>query len=431
MSENVDQQAAITARASVLMRDVPVPLDEYLLAYRDLRIILIMDCCLAASVLTFLAALSLLISNGKRNAWFFTGVIVTVLPCLLSDIFYFVVLGEADAGRRAWYMGRIHSNVAVMTMILALSIQRLKVFAHAGLADWLTDSRRRVCLAAVLFLGATCVTMLAESYAQIEFSLLFRDTSKFRRTFVASVLAINALGDCTCSIIVFMTVLRLRGLVLQSQGRHVTVATRQKSSLKATRQLIRANHRVKALVVRIMGAQAGMLVMLTAGIGVFLALPSLCGEVLGAFFERLYVALTMTQWKFVMDLLHDHLVRERVPRLQETSSAPAASVAAAERNAVTPVWSRFSADPREIIRRASLMVKAAGPSKPQAPRGAPLVRGRQGIGSSGLAVFELHSSAQLSASARRSSQSVDQQSSTLQDRAKETTTARIEQEPSR
>ncbi|KNE60973.1 hypothetical protein AMAG_06735 [Allomyces macrogynus ATCC 38327] len=260
----------------MVMRDAPVPLDEYLMAYRDLRIILIMDFCLAASVLTFLAALSLLVSKGKRNAWFFTCVIATVLPCLLSDIFYFVVLSETDSARRSWYMGRIHSNVTVMTMILALSIQRLKVFAHAGLADWLTDRRRRACLVAVLLLGTMCVTVLAESYARVDFALLFHDASKFRRTFVASVLAIDALGDCTCSIIVFMTVLRLRGLVLQSQRRQAVAAT-PKSSLKATRQLLRGNHRVKVLVVHIVIAQVGMLVMLTAGIGVFLALPSLFG----------------------------------------------------------------------------------------------------------------------------------------------------------
>ncbi|KAJ3349550.1 hypothetical protein GGF32_005372 [Allomyces javanicus] len=214
------------------------------------------------------------------------------------------------------------SSVSSASEMRSTDPLRVRIFAHAGLADWLTDRRRRACLAAVLLLGTICLTGLAESYVLVEFALLFHETSKFRRTFVATVLAIDALGDCTCSIVVFVTVLRLRGLVLRSQSRQAVAAT-PKSSLKATRQLLRANHRLKVLVVRIVSAQAGMLVVLTAGIGVFLALPSFFGEVLGSLFERLYVALTVTQWKFVMDLLHDHLVRERVPRLQEASSAPA------------------------------------------------------------------------------------------------------------
>ncbi|KNE71969.1 hypothetical protein AMAG_20422 [Allomyces macrogynus ATCC 38327] len=75
----------------------PAPRADMSISFRESRTIVVMDLCLAVSTVTFLIALSALVVNGPRTASFYVGIMATILPCLLIDIFYFVVQAKPEA----------------------------------------------------------------------------------------------------------------------------------------------------------------------------------------------------------------------------------------------------------------------------------------------------------------------------------------------
>ncbi|KAJ3348892.1 hypothetical protein GGF32_005910 [Allomyces javanicus] len=199
--------------------------------------------------------------------------------------------------KNTWYIARLAQMIFSTTVTVLVSIQRLKgtysiicVFADAGLADWITDRRLRICLGIELVIHVVLITLLVVIPA--------------RHVQGAPV-------DCDAD---FGWRLRVRTAVLDGA-----------SSTDATKRILRTNRRFRTLFLHIAAAQAGMALSVPVGISVTYTRPGYTGDAIGALVERMYIAFTMAQWQYVTDLLKERKAKHQGVKLPASGSGSCSS----------------------------------------------------------------------------------------------------------
>ncbi|KNE71970.1 hypothetical protein AMAG_15912, partial [Allomyces macrogynus ATCC 38327] len=133
---------------------------------RDPSMILVCGLCLFVTASTFLIAATFLVRKGLRVAPFYGGILAMVAPCIAVDVAHFTINSEESMA--VWYLVRIAQMVFSSTLVVVVSIQRLKVFADAGLADWLTDRRLRVTLVSFLGMRVALAAYFTVAYLRMD-----------------------------------------------------------------------------------------------------------------------------------------------------------------------------------------------------------------------------------------------------------------------
>ncbi|KAJ3349552.1 hypothetical protein GGF32_005374 [Allomyces javanicus] len=266
--------------------------------FREPRTTAITSLCLAVSLSTLLTAATFLVRKGWPAAPFYCGVLGMVAPCIAVDVSLFTV--DSEEKMSVWYPVRAAQMVFSSTLVI-LSIQRLKVFADVGLADWLTERRLRVCLAFVLVVRAVLITLFIIAYAKIDLRQVWSNTSLERKYLSAAILGGDALGDLICTVIAFVLVLRVRVAVLALQGRQVSAAP----TARATGRILRKNRRIFVLFAGVVAAQMGMFLALVLGVVLTFVAPGFKGSLL----ERFYIFCAM----LITELVKNHKAKGQMP----------------------------------------------------------------------------------------------------------------------
>ncbi|KAJ3366313.1 hypothetical protein GGF31_008122 [Allomyces arbusculus] len=275
--------------------------------YRDPSATAITGLCLAVSVTTFLIAATFLVRKGLRAASFYSSVLCMVVPCVAVDVSLFTV--DSEEKMSVWYLVRVAQMVFSSTLVVLVSIQRLKVFADAGLAEWLTDCRLRACLVSVLVLRAVLITLSIAAYAKIDPRQVWNDKSLERQLLSTVILGGDALGDMICTVIAFVLILRVRVAVLAMQARRMSAVP----TARVTGRVLRKSRRFLVLFVGVVAAQMGMLLAVVIGVALTFVAPGFKGDAIGSLLERIYIFCAMTQWQLITELVKSHKTKGQAP----------------------------------------------------------------------------------------------------------------------
>ncbi|KAJ3349553.1 hypothetical protein GGF32_005375 [Allomyces javanicus] len=217
---------------------------------RDPSVAVLSGLCPAVSTATFLIGAVLLVRKGLRAAPFCGSVLAIIL----------------------WYLVREGQLVFSSTLIVIVSIQRLKVFAEAGLADWLTDRRLRVILASFLVVRVVFVTQFIRAYAKMDPGQPW-DVPLERLMLSTLIIGGDAMIDLVCTVVAFILVLRVRVAVIHARERRASV----KLQWQFTTELVK-NHKAKTIQVSPSGTGPDTKVGLSVNAKSLLDLPRLLSK---------------------------------------------------------------------------------------------------------------------------------------------------------
>ncbi|KAJ3349551.1 hypothetical protein GGF32_005373 [Allomyces javanicus] len=281
---------------------------------RDPSMILVTILCLVVTASTFLFAATFLVRKGMRVAPFYGPMLAMIAPCIAVDVAHFTI--DSEESMAVWYLVRIAQMVFSSTLVVVVSIQRLKVFADAGMADWLTDRRMSSTLVSFLVVRVALAAYFTVAYLKMDLQHVWHAKTIERQLLSTLIFGGDAVIDMVCTVITFVLVLRVRVAALNVQSRRKNAA----STASTKGRMLRNNSRFLALFAGVVASQMGLVLTVSGGITMVYALPGLKGDAIGALLERVYMFCAMLQWQFIMVLVKNHKRKAQAPASGSSSN---------------------------------------------------------------------------------------------------------------
>ncbi|KAJ3366314.1 hypothetical protein GGF31_008123 [Allomyces arbusculus] len=334
---------------------------------RDPSMSLVSSLCLVVTASTFLIAATFLVRKGMRVAPFYGPMLAMIAPCIAVDVTHFTI--DSEERMAVWYLVRIAQMVFSSTLVVVMSIQRLKVFADAGMADWLTDRRMRVTLVSFLVVRVALAAYFTVAYLKMDLQHVWHAKTIERQLLSTLIFGGDAVIDMVCTVITFVLVLRVRVAALNVQSRRKNAA----STASTKGRMLRNNSRFLALFAGVVASQMGLVMTVSGGITMVYALPGLKGDSIGALLERVYMFCAMLQWQFIMVLVKDHKAKPHAPASGSSSNpGSGASSTVSVGDKVKPTFTNLSRHLTLLSARPSTKTersrsKSAPPPSPVLP----------------------------------------------------------------